>query len=681
VRVDFPLAHERILRSIKGDVAVLQMKNSHRSQSFDSPLMSTDQPATGSPVNKTSGWFTVLPSLVTPICVGLSLYFGLQYLINEHHITNETLLRYINGHPVSRLTVGMFLIGLTSLMMIGMNVFAQFSAERQIYLENLPEPEPEKLPAMGGVSLPSEPGDYGRSDAELAVEHGEDLVAMRKSFQRHYLWSRLVNSLHYIYRTGSVGGVEDELKYLAEMDIERQQQRYSLSRILIWATPMLGFLGTVLGISQALGGISVGPENDFQQMMGGLQGSLYIAFDTTALALSLSMVLMFCQFLVDRFEVQLLELVDQKARREIARQFDLSVGAGTNGLGATGLQVLEATRDVVRNQTEIWRNSIKAAENAWSSSLTQTSEVVRENLSAALDENVSNLAHYLGESIEKADLSIAHRWEQWQTLLSSNARLMKDHQESLLSQTDKIQSVVQTLDDTTSFKEALKHQYDSIEATTRMHDVLAQVAKEVSVQSEQLQQQGNQQSASLKTSSDALIQNQKAFEQRIANFTMELPLALPVADPNESTNPISNGSVDGFAKSERRRNPKKPVMFLRSEAVTEIREKTQASKLAVTEKPVVQKQVAQVAQDVQPIAPSKQLQKKKQTITISELKQQLGIKPDVQATVQDASPPLLMPLSNRLRGRVRAEAEDNAERLSLVKKDDGQPAVQRKKAA
>jgi hypothetical protein len=624
--------------------------------------MSTDQPTTGSQVNETSGWFTVLPSLVTPICVGLSLYFGLQYLINENHITNETVLRYINGHPVSRLTVGMFLIGLTSLAMIGMNVFAQFSTQQQIYLEDLPEPSPEKTPGMGNVTPTAQPGDYVKSDVELAIEHGESLLAFPKSIQRHYLWSRLVNSLHYIYRTGSVGGVEDEMKYLAEMDVERQQQRYSLSRILIWATPMLGFLGTVLGISQALGGISVGPDNDFQQMMGGLQGSLYVAFDTTALALSLSMVLMFCQFLVDRFEVQLLELVDQKTRREVARQFDLSVAGGGNGMGTTGLQVLEATRDVVRNQTEIWRESIKAAENAWSSSLTQTSDVVRENLSAALDENVSNLAHYLGESIEKADLSIAHRWEQWQTLLSSNARLMKEHQESLLSQTEKIQSVVQTLDDTTSFKNAIQQQNESIQATTKMHDVLARVASEVSVQSKQLQQRGDQQANALKTSSDAIIKNQRAFEQRIANFTTELPLALPVTQPSAP----QTKETKAAPKPVRRRDPKKPVMFLRPEAVTAMRSKNQHAKLHE-----VEFQPKDVQESKQP----------KQTISIGDLKQRLGIKPQAQSTAGQAEQPLLMPSSYRMRGRARSAAADDADRLSLVDKKEGQPPVQRKKAA
>ena len=95
-----------------------------------------------------------------------------------------------------------------------------------------------------------------------------------------------------IYRTNSTASVEDELKYLADLDLDRQQQRYSLVRILIWATPMLGFLGNCFwGFLKRLVGINVGPDNDFQQMMDGLRGSLYVAFDTTALALTLSMVI------------------------------------------------------------------------------------------------------------------------------------------------------------------------------------------------------------------------------------------------------------------------------------------------------------------------------------------------------------------------------------------------------
>lgn len=645
----------------------------------------------------------MLPALVTPICIGLSAYLGLQYLIRQDHITNETVLRYVNGHPVSQLTVGMFFVGLASLLMIAMNVFAQFSREGQIFLQDLNDPsqstaktetansksQKDDRPKMGGIKLSTlnatDVADgtegtpsYPQLDSDAAVEHGQALVDMSRSVHQHYLWNRLVNSLHFIYRTGSVSGVEDEMKYLADMDIERQHQRYSLSRILIWATPMLGFLGTVLGISQALGGISVGPDNDFQQMMNGLQSSLYVAFDTTALALTLSMVMMFCQFLVDRFEVQLLELVDQKTRGEIARHFDLSAaGAGTDGLGATGLQVLEATRDVVRNQTEIWRNSIQAAEDAWSSTLTQTSDVVRENLSQALDVNVENLAHYLGESIEKADQSIAHRWEQWQTLLSSNARLMKEHQESLLSQTEKIQTVVETLDDTTAYKTAMQHQHQALEATTKMHDVLARVANEVSSQSKQLQTQGSQQAQLLEKSSDAILKSQASFEERISSFSMELPVAIPVAKlPKAATQrpPTPTPAADvSFTQDDftaapthqrtRRRNPNKPVMFMPSEAVTEIRQKTRAdlpSGSLSAASPAISPTNAADRADVKPVA-------NKKTISIQNLRQRLGIDPIKTPAAEDQSPTLLMPQAQRLRNRVRPAAEDAADRLAPVK--------------
>ena len=60
---------------------------------------------------------------------------------------------------------------------------------------------------------------------------------------------------------------------------------------------MLGFLGTVVGISGALGGLTV--ASDFEAMLSGLRDKLYVAFDTTALALTLSIVLMFAQFIVN----------------------------------------------------------------------------------------------------------------------------------------------------------------------------------------------------------------------------------------------------------------------------------------------------------------------------------------------------------------------------------------------
>ncbi len=546
---------------------------------------------------RSSGWLSVLPSLLTPICIGLALYFLLAWAINKGHVADEMVLRYLTGHAISKVTVGMFLIGAASLFLIAYNVFEQFCSEKTIQLSDL-EPSKDQSPvlrqndAIGNID----------QEVERAVEHGEQLLEMPAWTQTHYLWNRLVKTLHYIYRTGSVSGVEEEMKYLAELDLDRSHQRYSLARILIWATPMLGFLGTVLGISQALGGISPGPENDFQAMMNGLQSNLYVAFDTTALALTLSMVLMFGQFLVERFEIQLLQLVDQRSRREIADQYDMTMASAANGsFDKIGREVLEATRDVVTNQTDIWKKTIASAEKAWAASLTQTSDVVRSGLSEALEENVENLADYLGQAIEKANQSTVFRWEQWQTMLSRNARLMKEHQEQMIEQTKSVHSLVGTMEDSSSFNEALDQQKAAIKATTDMHEVLTQVARELTLQGKQLKKQTAAQAEMVKQSTQ-WIENSgdanKVSQHKQLAVRNTLPKTAPL-NPTSSKIAIAEAKAfKAFAKLnqgrdqdaatpakevaidkavvpvKRRRDPNKPVMFMRSEAVTAMREKT-----------------------------------------------------------------------------------------------------------
>lgn len=567
----------------------------------------TDQPT----IRRSSGWLSVLPSLLTPICIGMALYFLLAWAIKKGHIADEMMLRYLTGHAVSKVTVGMFFVGATSLFLIAYNVFEQFCAEKNIRLAEFKTTSADlrRADSIRGFE----------EESAHAIEHGEQLLEMPRWTQTHYLWNRLVQTLHFIYRTGSVSGVEDEMKYLAELDLDRSYQRYSLARILIWATPMLGFLGTVLGISQALGGISPGPDNNFQAMMNGLQSNLYVAFDTTALALTLSMVLMFGQFLVERFEVQLLQLVDQRTRREISDHYDMTMASAANGsFDKIGREVLEATREVVTNQTKIWKKTIHAAEEAWTASLTQTGDIVRSGLSTALEENVANLADYLGQAIDKSNQSTVFRWEQWQTMLSGNARLMKEHQDQMIAQTKSVHSLVGQLDDSAAYKEALKQQQAAIKATTKMHDVLAKVACALEDQGVQLKEQTSAQAKIVKQSADLIEKSGEAFEaqrqRRLAEPREKVPMAVPqnfkavgisVAEaqtlqavsgpttagtashdfkvkpaagtvPTESTAPVASAQTAETNQHKRRRDPNKPVMFIRSEAVTAMREQPAA---------------------------------------------------------------------------------------------------------
>ncbi len=93
------------------------------------------------------------------------------------------------------------------------------------------------------------------------------------------------------------------------------ESSYALPRILIWAIPLLGFIGTVMGISAAVNGFSgfLEQSSDIDQIkegIGTVTSGLAVAFDTTLLALLISVMVMIPLALVERLESRLLLRLD-----------------------------------------------------------------------------------------------------------------------------------------------------------------------------------------------------------------------------------------------------------------------------------------------------------------------------------------------------------------------------------
>jgi biopolymer transport protein ExbB/TolQ len=202
-------------------------------------------------------------------------------------------------------------------------------------------------------------------------------------------------------------------------------------RILIWATPLLGFLGTVLGISQALGSIQLGPGSDFQQMMSALRSNLYVAFDTTALALILSIGLMFAMFLVNRLECDLLAEIDQEVREVFGKWFEpgnQSADDQVRAMHRIGRAMIAATHEMSQKQIEVWRRSIEAAQSAWLQAARNTYELLDAQLGRTLHDALSEMASQLSGTIRGLDQSLDERARQWQDRLvtvSENALSMQ----------------------------------------------------------------------------------------------------------------------------------------------------------------------------------------------------------------------------------------------------------------
>ncbi len=89
-------------------------------------------------------------------------------------------------------------------------------------------------------------------------------------------------------RTNSVAEIQELIASQVNINKAKAESRQSIIRYLLWAIPSLGFIGTVLGISQALGfagNITNGDTKIVTDTLG-------VAFDTTLVALILSMIAM-----------------------------------------------------------------------------------------------------------------------------------------------------------------------------------------------------------------------------------------------------------------------------------------------------------------------------------------------------------------------------------------------------
>ena len=92
---------------------------------------------------------------------------------------------------------------------------------------------------------------------------------------------------------------------------------YTIPRYINWAIPILGFIGTVLGISLAADGIQriISTQSSVSQLsseLGQAIAPLGIAFDTTLIALSLSVFLTLLQTVLQRWEDNF--LIDYESR-------------------------------------------------------------------------------------------------------------------------------------------------------------------------------------------------------------------------------------------------------------------------------------------------------------------------------------------------------------------------------
>ena len=125
---------------------------------------------------------------------------------------------------------------------------------------------------------------------EDAREYSRSLEALPEAEQDYLLPRTLLSALQRFATTKSIQAVSDTIKENCELESDRLDSEMSMVRYIAWAIPSIGFIGTVRGIGDALGQAYKAVEGD----ISGVTVSLGVAFNSTFVALVLSIIIMFC---------------------------------------------------------------------------------------------------------------------------------------------------------------------------------------------------------------------------------------------------------------------------------------------------------------------------------------------------------------------------------------------------
>ncbi len=370
----------------------------------------------------------------SPVVWGFVATASFYALVHAGVFGSGLVVRLFASHPVEYVETSLFFVGMAALCLILAETLGQF---RRLG-ENLLGPIPG-----GGQPV---------GDAAVLLDRLKRLPAER---QGDILVRRLREALTHVARRRSAERFEEHLHHLADLDAERQHAAFALVRVIIWAIPILGFLGTVIGITLAIAQLS--PEA-LEQSLPEVTAGLGVAFDTTALALGLSMILMFAQFFTTRVTARLLERVDQRAEEELVGRFE-QAAAGDDGQIRAVRRMADAVvamgEDLVRRQAELWQATMEASQQRFARLAETAGTQLHSALAGALEKSLK--AHAQAVSAAEAEAADANRkhWDQVQRSLAAGTEGVVGLQAELASQAEVLGRAVEATGQVMRLEEAL----------------------------------------------------------------------------------------------------------------------------------------------------------------------------------------------------------------------------------
>jgi len=351
----------------------------------------------------------------SPIIWGAILTATFYSLLPMLPVGRALAMQYFCGHPLEYVSTALFFVGVAVLIGKLFQLNHERAALKHAFISRLPASNDDM--------------QMTKSDAIRS-----QLLKLPKNLQRTWLSRRIDDTCTYVSGQNSSAGLEEHLKYLAELAAEQLQRSFALIRTISWAVPIVGFLGTVLGITIAIANIAPGESvatGDPQAWIGEVASGLSVAFDTTALALALSLVLVITAFLVEQAEQAVLMDVEKLSINRLIHLFpDPAQESPLIAAEQQAAEKLLAESDIlIRRQTELWQQSLEAMRTSWQDTLQQQQGQLQQSLQQGVADTLSDhdqQLQMLRLEFVSAFETASSRWQQAQeTSLSAQQSLQQ----------------------------------------------------------------------------------------------------------------------------------------------------------------------------------------------------------------------------------------------------------------
>ncbi len=202
--------------------------------------------------------------------------------------------------------------------------------------------------------------------------------------------NRIRKALEFFEVRQNVGHVSAMMVSQSAIDGSRIMGSYILLRAFLWAIPLLGFIGTVIGLSHAISGMSFGGVEDVGAIMGSINNvtsGLGTAFDATLLGLVFAVFLNFPLNSLMKHEEETLNDIDAFCNEVLLPRLNDGAGAGGGDFNAVADSVVKALGSA-QKEFLVDLNELSGRMMDYANNLDRRTE---ENQQVVLQEFVTNM--------------------------------------------------------------------------------------------------------------------------------------------------------------------------------------------------------------------------------------------------------------------------------------------------